>query len=130
MAARATGATPGGLAHNVLTKVIPKAGEIGAGAGMGALAGAPMGMAGLLGHHAMGALGGAAPALAEVAHHGIGALGEAGGELAHHIGADVLGTHGHGVLSGIAGGVRKAVGGAARGLQQMTPTGRFLAAGA
>jgi hypothetical protein len=98
MASRAMNLSPTGLGHRVLTKGIPRAGELAAGAGASLAVGAPMGMAGLIGHHAMGALGSAAPAVADVAGHAAGALGEAGGEFAHHLGADALGTHGHGLL--------------------------------
>jgi hypothetical protein len=84
-ASRGMGLSQGGMGHKVLTKVLPKAGEILGGAGAGAALGAPAGMAGLLGHHAIGA----SPALTGLAHNAVAA---AGTDLAHHVGADLVGT--------------------------------------
>jgi hypothetical protein len=101
VASRAMKLDPTGRAHGALTKVMPRVGEIAGAAGMAGLAGAPVGLAGMIGGKALGAAGAMAPGLAETAHHAIGGLGHAGAELAHHVGSDVLGTHGHGVLSGL-----------------------------
>lgn len=94
---------PSGFGHKVLTSYIPHAAEIGGAAGTGMLTGMPMGAAGLLGHHAMGGMAAAAPGMAEMAHHAVGGLGEAAGELAHHVGADVVGTHAPGILKKLHG---------------------------
>jgi len=98
MASRAANLDPAGMAHKALTHYIPEAGHIAGAAGAGAIAGVPMGAAGLIGHGVLGSAAHAAPMAAELAHHAIGGLGEAGADLAHHVGADVVGAHGHGVM--------------------------------
>lgn len=91
---RAANLSPTGLGHNLLTKQMPRAAEMLGGAGAGLAVGAPMGLYGAVGHGVMGGMGHLAPAAADAAGHVLGPLGEAGGEFAHHIGADILGSHG------------------------------------
>ena len=93
-ASRAMKLNPTGKMHGVLTKALPKAGEIGGSALTGLAVGAPVGVAGLLGHHALSGVASLAPGAAELAGHAVHGLGEGGGELAHHLGADVLGSSG------------------------------------
>lgn len=89
--------SPGGMGHNVATKYLPLAGELGGAVGAGMALHAPVGLAGVAGKLGLGAVGKAAPAIGHAIEHGAHALGGAG-HAVQHAAEDLLGTKGQGIL--------------------------------
>lgn len=102
--------SPGGMGHNIATKVVPRVGEV-AGAAAGGMLGAPS-LAGALGHAGMSAIGGAAHAVAPAAG---AAIEHAGHGFLGHFASDALGGAKQNML---AAGARKMFGGAAGAARQ------------
>jgi hypothetical protein len=100
---------PGGQGHTGLTKVLPRAAELGSAVGAGMALHAPLSGAALLGKGVgsaagagAGMLAAAAPDIAEAASHGIGHAAEGvhhalGGvaDVAHHAATDIVGEQAH-----------------------------------
>ena len=100
VAAKAMKFAPGSRGDRILTHHIPKAFEYAAPAGLGMLAHAPVGAAGLLGSKAMAGMSNFEPVAhaGHAIHHGmLGALGHGAAEFAHHGAADIAGTQAQGL---------------------------------
>lgn len=88
--------TQGGTGHNVLTKHMPLAAEIGGAVGVGSMLHAPVGLAGVMGKAGLVGLGKAAPVIGAAMEHAPGAVDA----LAHKVAPAMKGVGGmigHGV---------------------------------
>jgi hypothetical protein len=99
--------SPGGMGHNVATKYMPRAAEIGGAVGAGLAVHAPVGLAGALGKGIVGGAAHVAPALGDLAH---GAAG--------HLAEDVIGTGKQGLIGSVG---RRIFGAAGAARQSMLP---------
>ena len=94
--------SPGGTGHNIATKHIPLAAEIGGAVGVGSALHAPVGLAGVAGKlglmgaaKAAPAIGAAmehAPAAADALAHKVAPAVKGVGQVLHHGAEDVIGT--------------------------------------
>lgn len=94
--------SPGGTGHNVATKALPLAGEIGGAVGAGLALHAPVGLAGVAGKMGLMGLGKAAPAIGAAIEHAphaaeaiaqkVTPVAKGIGNVLHHGAEDVLGT--------------------------------------
>jgi hypothetical protein len=103
VASKALKYAPGSRGDRILTHHIPKAFEYAAPAGLGMIAHAPVGAAGLLGSKAMAGMSSFEPVAhaGHALHHGmLGALGHGAAEFAHHGAADIAGTQAQGLALG------------------------------
>lgn len=118
--------SPGGTGHNVLTKHVPLAAELGGAVGAGMALHAPVGLAGVAGKMGLLGAGKAVPALGaalEHAPHAVDAIAQKAtpalkgiGHAVHHAAEDLVGTHGSGVAGRVLG----------RGAQQAAQAGQSM----
>lgn len=114
--------SPGGTGHNVMTKHIPLAAELGGAVGAGMALHGPVGLAGVAGKLGLGAMGKAAPAIGHALEHAphaaeaiankVTPIAKGIGGALHHAAEDVLGTQGQSLMgrlgARVAGGAAQA----------------------